>query len=72
MTKSTERAQSFGFSQKAQVLQALQAGRELTPLDALSYFGCFRLAARVAELRAEGHPIETTKTDGHAVYRLAA
>jgi hypothetical protein len=37
---------------------ALLAGRSLTPLDALSEFGCFRLAARVADLRREGLPIE--------------
>jgi hypothetical protein len=37
---------------------ALLAGRSLTPLDALRDFGCFRLAARVADLRREGLPIE--------------
>lgn len=37
----------------------LQSGREITPLDALSEFGCFRLAARIDELRREGLEIET-------------
>jgi hypothetical protein len=32
---------------------------ELTPVEALNRFGCFRLAARVDELRGAGHPIET-------------
>ena len=70
MSHSIRRAQQDGISQKAQVLQALQAGLKLTPLDALTYFGCFRLAARIAELRSEGYPIDTSKTDGFAVYTL--
>lgn len=37
----------------------------LTPMDALREAGCFRLAARVAELRAVGHDVRTLwETDG--------
>lgn len=37
----------------------------LTPMDALREAACFRLAARVAELRAAGHDIATEwETDG--------
>lgn len=37
----------------------------ITPLDALREAGCFRLAARVAELRHDGLDIRTTwETDG--------
>lgn len=41
----------------------------VTPAEALAEVGCFRLAARIAELRAEGHNIETKsyKTKGGAV-----
>lgn len=46
-------------SQTDQIRAALLSGLELTPLDALEKFGCFRLAARVADLRAEGLDIET-------------
>jgi hypothetical protein len=46
------------MSQNNQLRAALLAGRSLTPMDALSEFGCFRLAARVADLRREGLPIE--------------
>lgn len=47
------------MSQALQILQALERGERITPLDALERFRCFRLAARVLELRKAGHPIET-------------
>lgn len=43
--------------QSKEILAHLQMGNKLTPLDALEKFGCFRLAARVHELRQAGHPI---------------
>lgn len=49
----------------------------MTSLDALSFFGCFRLASRISELRQEGHPIvsDMVKTPNSkkrvARYRLA-
>lgn len=41
----------------------------VTPHEALREAGCFRLAARIGELRAQGHNIETKnyKTQGGAV-----
>lgn len=47
------------MTQTELILDALQKGERLTPLDALERFGCFRLAARVKDLRADGHKIET-------------
>jgi hypothetical protein len=56
------------------VLDALLAGDVLTPLDALRRFGCFRLAARVADLRSRGFQIETISGEANgkrfAQYRL--
>lgn len=46
------------MSQNEAIKAALLSGRSLTPLDALQDFGCFRLAARVADLRREGMDIE--------------
>ncbi len=46
------------MSQKLQILKRLQSGMTITPLSALSLFGCMRLAARINELRNEGYPIE--------------
>ena len=46
------------MSQNNQIRAALLSGRSLTPLDALQDYGCFRLAARIADLRREGMDIE--------------
>lgn len=47
------------MSQSDAIREHLEAGRDLTPLDALDLFSCFRLAARIDELRADGLDIET-------------
>jgi hypothetical protein len=31
----------------------------ITPLEALEQYGCFRLAARIKDLREQGHTIHT-------------
>jgi len=46
------------MSQTSDILKALKKGRKITPLDALSEFGCYRLAARIEEIRRY-HTIET-------------
>ena len=48
-------------TQCEQILQRLKTGRTLTPVDALNDFGCFRLAARVKDLRDCGHDIVTIR-----------
>lgn len=66
------RTQSFA------ILDYLRHGGTLTAIEALRNFGCFRLAARVEELRRAGHQIETEliadpETGKHfASYRLRA
>lgn len=45
-------------SQASQILEYLQAGNAITPLEALEKFGCFRLGARIWDLRRKGHPID--------------
>lgn len=37
----------------------LMNGRSITPLQALDMFGCFRLSARIDNLRKEGMYIKT-------------
>lgn len=44
-------------SQAARILQHLRERGPITPLEALELHGVLRLAARIHELRAEGHPI---------------
>lgn len=36
----------------------LQSGKSITPLEALNLYGCFRLGARIWDLRNEGYDIE--------------
>ena len=61
-------------SQADSIALYLESGHELTPLDALELFGCFRLAARINDLRARGLPIETLDREANgkrfAAYRL--
>jgi hypothetical protein len=45
-------------SQEAQILEYLLAGNALTPLEALSKFGSFRLGARIFGLKKRGHDID--------------
>lgn len=45
-------------SQKKRILRYLLNGYSLTPIDALNLFGCFRLGARIWELRNEGYPVK--------------
>jgi hypothetical protein len=45
-------------SQNTQIITALINGKRITPLDALDWFGCFRLSARISELKKEGWNIE--------------
>lgn len=60
-------------SQKNLIHQHLKM-EPISPLEALEEYGCFRLAARIADLREDGHNIETvqTKQNGkrYATYRL--
>lgn len=46
-------------SQSQKILRALQSGKPLTPIEALRRFGCLRLAARINDLKAEGHKIQS-------------
>jgi hypothetical protein len=41
-------------NQTNRILRYLRTGRGITPLSALSRFGCMRLAARIEELRDAG------------------
>ena len=46
-------------SQKENILEYLQIGNKITPLEALYKFGSFRLSAVIFELRQEGYNIIT-------------
>lgn len=44
-------------SQNAKILSWLENGNKITALEALKFFGCFRLASRIHDLRERGHNI---------------
>lgn len=48
------------MNQTTQIANYLQKGKTLTPIEALNKFGCFRLAARISDLRNDGMLIKTT------------
>lgn len=48
-------------SQNQQILEVLKNGHGITALYAQSQFGIMRLAARIADLKAEGHKIVAQK-----------
>lgn len=47
-------------SQKEHIKRRLLFGQSITPIDALNLYQCFRLGARINDLRCEGMAIETT------------
>ena len=58
-------------SQNASILAHLHTGKTISPIEALIDFRCFRLAARISELRKAGHNIQTHKGNDYAVYSLS-
>jgi len=62
------------MTQNDMIRTHLRSGKSITPLDALREYGCFRLAARIADLRAEGLNIQTStiQSNGktYASYRI--
>lgn len=63
-------------SHKALILEHLKAHGCITAAEAISKFKCYRLAARIADLRKAGYNIITDSKDSdgnavnYAIYRL--
>lgn len=66
--------QATETSQKEKILRHMQEYGEITPMDALTNYGCFRLGARIYDLQRDGHIIEhSISSIGNkrfAVYKL--
>ena len=62
------------MTQNQQIKSYLEKGKSITPIQALNKFGCFRLAARISDLRNDGLNIATkiVTKDGKTVasYKL--
>lgn len=46
------------MSQKEEILKYMKSNGGITQLQATNSLGCTRLAARISDLRAEGHDIK--------------
>lgn len=69
---NTNENHNIGQSQCALIRRHLEAGHSLTGLQALRQFSCFRLAARIDDLKnagmlIESMPIPVTNADGKTV-----
>ena len=58
------------LTQNEAILDYLKRGFTLTPIEALEKFHCFRLAARIADLKKQGHTIINDGQSNYAKYRL--
>ena len=61
-------------TQQDRIIDYLATGKPITPLLALRRFGCFRLGARIYDLKRDGHRIDsklvTRRGKTFAEYRL--
>lgn len=61
------------MTQTARILTHIKR-EPITPIQALNLYGCFRLAARISDLRDQGHVIDTEMVESngkrYAKYRL--
>jgi len=46
-------------SQNERILAYLKSGKAITQQDAIELFDCYRLSARIADLRKKGYAIKT-------------
>ena len=61
------------MSQSSDILRYLQEWGSITPMEALDQFGCFRLAARIYDLRKKHRITEMDVTENgkrFALYHL--
>ena len=58
------------ISQNKKVLAFMKLHQSITPMDAMSNFGCMRLAARIDDLKCQGHLIKNLNKSGYAKYVL--
>ena len=57
------------MTQCEQILKHLKQGKTLTQVDAFNEYGCWRLAARISDLRQAGHEVVTIReSQGEKVF----
>ncbi len=50
-------------SQTDRILEYMLTGKSITPLEALNLFGCLRLGARIADIKAKGYLVYSEFVD---------
>jgi len=62
------------MTQTQAIFEYLKQGHAITPLEALNNFGCFRLGARIWELKQQGYNIQMNMVSNngkhYASYKL--
>lgn len=60
------------LSQNARIAAYLRSGKSITPIEALNLFGCFRLGARIADIKEKyGMEIESGRVTTDSGKRVA-
>lgn len=59
------------IAQKDQILEHLLLHGSITPLEAFQKYGCFRLGARIWELKRDGHCIDVAMIEVEEGKRVA-
>ena len=62
----------IGNKQNAKILEHLNSGRSITAIEALQLYGCFRLAARIHDLKKAGVPIKCEERETESGKRIAS
>ena len=47
------------MSQERKILNHMLRGGRITPIEALQYYQCERLAARIADIKKSGHKVQS-------------
>jgi hypothetical protein len=59
VTQESLNFDSERHGQAEKILAYLKAGNRITPIESLKLFGCFRLGARIYDLKKAGFQIES-------------
>lgn len=70
MKPKTQTTDEDDLSQRELILRHLRKFGTITPMEALEYYGCFRLSARIYELRDSYTIITRDDENDYATYIL--
>lgn len=59
MKENINENEAGSASQVSRILAHLKSGKSITPLEALELYGCFRLGARIADIKALGYEVKS-------------